>query len=50
MRRKLILAVAFIAAIGIAMFAGTNIINALEGQTYTATYSLKAGGLNRATR
>jgi polyhydroxybutyrate depolymerase len=48
MRRKLILAVTFVAALGIAMFAGTNIISALDRQTYTATYSLKAGGLNRS--
>lgn len=48
MRRKLILAVAFVVTIGVAMFAGTNLISALDRQTYTATYSLKAGGLNRS--
>jgi poly(3-hydroxybutyrate) depolymerase/peptidoglycan/LPS O-acetylase OafA/YrhL len=47
-RRALILAVAFLTTFGVAMFAGTNIINALERTTYTATYSLKAGGLNRS--
>jgi poly(3-hydroxybutyrate) depolymerase/peptidoglycan/LPS O-acetylase OafA/YrhL len=47
-RRRLIMAVAFLGTFGVAMFAGTNIINALERTTYTATYSLKAGGLNRS--
>lgn len=48
MRRTLILAVTFVCTLGLAMFAGTNIISALERQTYTATYTLKAGGLNRS--
>jgi polyhydroxybutyrate depolymerase len=48
MRRKLLLALAFVLTFGIATFAGTNVINALERTTYTATYSIKAGGLNRS--
>lgn len=48
MRRKLFLAVAFVLTFGVATFAGTNVISALERTTYTATYSLEAGGLNRS--
>lgn len=48
MRRKLLLALAFVLTFGIATFAGTNVINALERTTYTATYSVKASGLNRS--
>ena len=48
MKRKLILAVAFVCTVAIALVAGTNIINALERKTYTATYSMQAGGLNRS--
>lgn len=48
MRRKLILALAFVLTFGVATFAGTNVINALERTTYTATYSLRAGGLDRS--
>jgi len=47
-RRTLILSVAFLVTFGAAMFAGTNIINALERTTYQATYSLEAGGLKRS--
>jgi len=47
-RRALILTVAFLTTFGVAMFAGTNIINALERTTYQATYSLEAGGLDRS--
>jgi polyhydroxybutyrate depolymerase len=47
MKRKLILAVAFICTLTAAFFAATNIIHALERQTYTATYSMQSGGLNR---
>jgi polyhydroxybutyrate depolymerase len=47
MRRPLILAVAFIVTLGVAMFAGTNIISALQRQSYTATYSMRVGGMTR---
>ena len=47
MRRLLILAVAFIATMGVAMFAGANIINAVERPSYTATYSIRVGRLTR---
>jgi polyhydroxybutyrate depolymerase len=47
MRRPLILAVAFIVTLGVAMFAGTNLINALQRQSYTATYSMRVGGMTR---
>jgi len=48
MRRKLILALAFVLTFGVATFAGTNVINALERTTYTATYTVQAGGLTRS--
>lgn len=48
MRRKLILAITFVCTLAVAMFAGTNIINALERQTYTATYSMNVGGMDRS--
>jgi polyhydroxybutyrate depolymerase len=48
MRRKLILALAFVLTFGIATFAGTNVIRALERTTYTATYTVQAGGLTRS--
>ena len=48
MRRMLILAVAFVCTLGVAMFAGTNIINALERQSYTATYSMQVGTMTRS--
>jgi polyhydroxybutyrate depolymerase len=47
MRRILILALAFVLTLGVAMFAGTNIINALERQSYTATYSMQVGTMTR---
>ena len=47
MRRILILTVAFVLTLGVAMFAGTNIINALERQSYTATYSMQVGAMTR---
>jgi len=47
MRRKLLLALAFVLTFGIATFAGTNVISALERTTYTAVYPVRAGGLNR---
>ena len=46
--RKLVLAVAFVVTVGVASFASANIINALQRTTYTATYSLKAGGMTRS--
>jgi len=48
MKRKLILAVAFVCTVAIASVAGTQIINALERKTFTATYSMQAGGLSRS--
>jgi len=48
MRRVLILTVAFVLTLGVAMFAGTNIISALERTSYTVTYSMQAGGLTRS--
>jgi len=50
MRRFLVLAVAFVVTLGVAMFAGTNIINALERQSYTATYSVQVGTMTRSYR
>jgi polyhydroxybutyrate depolymerase len=47
MRRLLVLAVVFVLTLGVAMFAGTNIINALERQSYTATYSMRVDGMTR---
>lgn len=48
MRRLLVLAVAFIVTLGVAMFAGTNIISALERQSYSVTYSMKVGAVTRS--
>lgn len=48
MKRKLILAVAFICTVTAASFAGANILSALERQSYTVTNSTQAGGLNRS--
>jgi polyhydroxybutyrate depolymerase len=48
MKRKLILAVAFLLTVAIAFVASTRIINALERKTYTATYSMQVGGLSRS--
>lgn len=47
MRRVLVLAVAFVVTLGVAMFAGSNVISALERQSYTATYSMRVAGLTR---
>lgn len=47
-RRKLILAIAFVATLGVAMFSGVKVISALERTTYTATLSMKVGGLDRS--
>jgi polyhydroxybutyrate depolymerase len=48
MRRVLILTVAFVLTLGVAMFAGTNIISALGRQSYTVTYSMQVGGMTRS--
>ncbi len=47
MKRRLILAVAFVVTIAVGMAACTKIINALERKTYTASYSMRVGGLTR---
>jgi polyhydroxybutyrate depolymerase len=47
MRRLLILVVTFIATLGVAMFAGANVISALERPSYTATYSMRVDGMTR---
>jgi len=47
-RRTLILAVAFVATLSVASYASANIINELQRTTYTATYSLQAGGMSRS--
>lgn len=48
MKRRLILAVAFVCAVAVAFFAGTNILSALERKTYTATYSMQVDGMSRS--
>ncbi len=48
MKRILILATAFVVTLGVAMFAGTNILSALERQSYTATYSMRVGAMTRS--
>lgn len=48
MKRRLILVFAFVATVALALVAGTNIINALERQSYTATYSMQVGGQTRS--
>ncbi len=47
MKRRLILAVAFVCTVGVAFFAGTNIISALGRTSYTATYSMQVGSMTR---
>lgn len=47
MKRILILTVAFVLTLGVAMFAGTNIINALGRQSYTVNYSMQVGTMTR---
>jgi polyhydroxybutyrate depolymerase len=47
MRRPVVLAVAFVLTLGVAMFAGANVINALERQSYTVTHSMKVDGRTR---
>jgi polyhydroxybutyrate depolymerase len=48
MKRRLILAVAFVCTLSVAFFAGTNILSALERKTYTATYSMRVDGMTRS--
>ncbi len=48
MKRRLVLAVAFVVTVGVAFFAGANIINALQRATYTATYTMQVGGITRS--
>jgi polyhydroxybutyrate depolymerase len=48
MKRRLILAAAFVCTLAIAFFAGNNIINALQRTTYTATYSTQVDGMTRS--
>jgi polyhydroxybutyrate depolymerase len=47
MKRFLILAAAFAVTLGVAGFTGTHIINAIERQSTTATYSMKVGDVTR---
>ena len=47
MKRKLIIALAFICALAGVLAAGTNIINAIERPSVTSTYSMRVGGLTR---
>jgi polyhydroxybutyrate depolymerase len=48
MKRKLVLALAFVVTVGVASFAGTNILSALQRQSYTASYSLQVGTMTRS--
>lgn len=48
MKRRVILAVAFVCTVAFGFVAGTKIINALERTSYTATYSMQVGGLTRS--
>jgi polyhydroxybutyrate depolymerase len=48
MKRRLILAVAFVCTLAVAFFAGNNIINALERTTYTVTSSMQVDGMTRS--
>jgi polyhydroxybutyrate depolymerase len=47
MKRKLLLALAFACTVAIVFAAGGNIISAIERQSVTSTYSMRAGGLTR---
>jgi polyhydroxybutyrate depolymerase len=47
MGRFMVLLTAFITTLGIATFAGAHIINAVERQSTTTTYSMKVGSLTR---
>jgi polyhydroxybutyrate depolymerase len=48
MGRFMALLTAFIATLGVATFSGVNIINAIERQSTTTTYSMEVGSLNRS--
>jgi polyhydroxybutyrate depolymerase len=48
MKRRLILAVAFVVTVALASVGGTKIINALERKTYTTTYSMQVDGMTRS--
>jgi polyhydroxybutyrate depolymerase len=48
MKRRLILAVAFVSTVAFAFVAGTKIINALQRTTYTQTYSTQVNGMTRS--
>ncbi len=48
MSRFMVLLTAFITTLGIATFAGAHIINAVERQSTTTTYSMKVGNLTRS--
>ena len=48
MGRFMVLLTAFITTLGVATFAGVNIINAIERQSTTTTYSMEVGNLTRS--
>ena len=48
MKRFLLLATAFVVTLGLAAFAGTNIINAIERPTSTVTDSMQVGNVTRS--
>jgi polyhydroxybutyrate depolymerase len=48
MKRFLILATAFVVTLGVAVFAGANILNAIERPTSTVTDSMEVGNLTRS--
>ncbi len=48
MGRFMALLTAFITTIGVATFSGVNIVNAMERQSTTTTYSMEVGSLNRS--
>jgi polyhydroxybutyrate depolymerase len=48
MKRFLILVTAFVVTLGVAVFAGTNILNAIERPTSTVTDSMQVGSVTRS--
>ena len=48
MGRFMVLLTAFITTLGVATFAGTHIINAIERSSTTTTYSMKVGSMTRS--
>jgi polyhydroxybutyrate depolymerase len=48
MKRLLAVAVAFLATLGIAAFAGAHIVSVIERQSTSTTYSMKVGSLTRS--